>query len=272
VPPLATSLVTSSAVPAVSALPSSADAVAAARLLAIDASTERLCLALQIGDQVHTVDADGGAQASAQALPLVLALLRDAGVVLASLDAVAFAHGPGAFTGLRTACAVAQGLAFGAGLPVLAVDSLLIVAEQARAAGAAMGEPLRMAGWVAMDARMDEVYAGRYEPDGQAWAVRQPPALYDLPALAACWQSQPPRWVAGSALAAFGARLPLPSDCRRIDTDTGRAAALMRVAQAAWRSGAAVAPEDALPLYLRDKVALTTAERAAAAAPREASR
>jgi len=232
---------------------------APAALLALDSSTERLCLALQARGRLHVHEEAGGAQASARIVPQVMALLGDAGVALAGLDAIAFARGPGAFTGLRTACAVAQGLALGAGRPVLALDSLQVVAEDAWAAlGVA---PL----WVAMDARMDEVYAACYARAGEGWVVQQAPALYELDALNVRWRAQPPQAVAGSALAAFGARLHTGA-ARCQPAEQARAAALMRVAQAAWQAGQAIDAAEALPLYLRDKVALTTAERAQRAA------
>ncbi len=230
-----------------------------ATLLAIDSSTERLCLALQAGDHGHVRELAGGAQASAQLLPAVQALLAEAGCSLQALDAVAFARGPGAFTGLRTACAVAQGLAFGAALPVLALDSLCIVAEDAHAAA---GEPADFQTWVAMDARMDEVYAGCYLREGAGWRVVVAPGLYDLATLHALWQVQPPVHVCGSALQAFGERLHTGAAiCQPLEM--ARAQALARVAQQAWAAGAGIPAEQALPLYLRDKVALTTAEREA---------
>ena len=236
---------------------------APATLLAIDSSTDRLCLALQSGAHCRTVEEAGGAQASAHILPRLLALLADAGVTPARLDAIAFARGPGAFTGLRTACAVAQGLAFGAGRPVLPVDSLMLVAEDAAAhAGTAALDV-----WVAMDARMDEIYAGHYRRAACDWEVLEAPALYGLDALQARWQAAPPQMVAGSALQAFGDRLRTGGAALQA-VEHGRAAALMRLAQQAWRRGEAVAAEQALPLYLRDKVALTTAERAQRAAER----
>lgn len=229
-----------------------------ANLVAIDTSGERLRLALQSGGRVLTHDEEGGARASARLLPALHELCRKGGVALQALDAVAFAQGPGAFTGLRVACAVAQGLALGLGRPLLPLDSLQVVAEAARAEGA---DEL----WVAMDARMDEVYAAAYRWAGLRWQVAQPPALWTLEALRACWQARPPAAASGSALAAFGDRLGLPAGVPRFDA-ADRAAALMRLAQMAWRDGAAIDAAQALPLYLRDKVALTTAEREAARA------
>jgi tRNA threonylcarbamoyladenosine biosynthesis protein TsaB len=226
-------------------------------LLAFDTSTEAMAVALQAPDRLLVWNGAGGAAASAQLLPRVDAMLRDAGIELRQLQAIAFGAGPGAFTGLRTACAVAQGLAFGAALPVLAVDSLMLVAEDARAWSLAAQDID-----VALDARMDEVYAGRYRFDGMRWQVLRAPSLCTLPALHQMWRETPPACVAGSALKVFGEQLRC-GDVLRIEVEVDRAAALMRVAQQAWRDGAAVDAADALPLYLRDKVALTTAEREA---------
>ena len=115
-----------------------------------------------------------------------------------------------------------------------------------------------------MDARMDEAYCARYRWQGGHWHVVQAPALVTLPALNAAWSALPPQGVvAGSALAAFGDRLSLPAGCQRILREADRAAALLRLAQRAALDSEGVDPADALPLYLRDKVALTTAERAA---------
>ncbi|MGS0756850.1 tRNA (adenosine(37)-N6)-threonylcarbamoyltransferase complex dimerization subunit type 1 TsaB, partial [Roseateles sp. GG27B] len=101
-------------------------------LLALDSSTETMALALSGPAGRLYFEAAGGPQASVRLVPEALALLARAGLSLADVDAIAFGCGPGAFTGLRAACAVAQGLAFGAGKPVLSIDSLLLVAEDAR--------------------------------------------------------------------------------------------------------------------------------------------
>ena len=102
------------------------------RWLAFDTSTDVLSLAVARGERVWTQTLPGGPQASAGLIPAVLALMAEADMPLASLDAIVFGRGPGSFTGLRTACAVAQGLAFGADVPVLPVDTLQAVAEEAR--------------------------------------------------------------------------------------------------------------------------------------------
>lgn len=242
-----------------------------ARLLAIDTSTEQLTVAARNGERSLTLIEEGGAQASSRLLPAALALLRDVGLVPADLDAIAFGRGPGAFTGLRTACAVAQGLSLGTGAPLLPIDSLMIVAEDvlaqlgseaAEVAAALATTPL----WVAIDARMDEVYAAAYRLEDRRWRAEVAPALWTLEALAQRWRAEPPHCVAGNAPALFGARLPLAAGTRELPQPHDRAAALLRLAQRAWDDGQAIDAAAALPLYLRDRVALTTAERAAARA------
>jgi tRNA threonylcarbamoyladenosine biosynthesis protein TsaB len=239
-------------------------------LLAFDTATEQMSVAVIVGEGDFCAQELGGARASQRLLPLVFELLHAAGLPAARLDAVAFGRGPGAFTGLRTATSVAQGLALGIGCPVLPLDSLMIIAEDARERHGANEL------WVVMDARMDEVYAGAYRFENDRWQVQHEPALFTLPALQALWQADAPQAVAGSALAAFGERLRC-GGARRIDeagTDranveprAGRAGALARLARAAWLHDEAIDAAQALPLYLRDKVALTIAERVAALAP-----
>ena len=233
-------------------------------LLAFDTAAEHLSIGLAARDQVLTHEAAGGAQASATLIPAILALLAQAGVALRELDAIAFGRGPGAFTGLRTACSVAQGLAFGAAKPVLPIDTLLAVAEDARA-----GDPNDLRVWVAMDARMNEVYAAHYGFAAGRWSVLDAPMLTTPELLNQRWHAQPPQVVAGSALAAFGAQLST-LDARRVPGALPRAAALLALAQALWAQGGAVAAALALPLYLRDKVAQTTLEREATRAAKDA--
>jgi len=220
-------------------------------LLALDSSTDTMALALVTPGQTQVFEAQGGPQASARMLPEVKALLAAAGVQMAQLDAIAFGQGPGAFTGLRTACAVAQGLAFGLDKPVLAIDSLMLVAEDARTQGA--GDDV----WVAMDARIGEIYAAHYRWADGAWGVVEAPALYKPEALAAHWGA--PVAVAGTALTEYAEALgTLPQAWPQARS---RAAALGALALAAWQRGETRDATEALPVYVRDKVALTTAER-----------
>lgn len=233
-------------------------------LLAFDTATEHLSVALSVRGEVCTHEAAGGAQASASLIPAIFALLARAGVGLEALDAIAFGRGPGAFTGLRTACSVAQGLAFGAGKPVLPIDSLLAVAEDAR------GDDARdQRVWVAMDARMNEIYAAQYAFSGGHWAALDAPLLTTAEALNARWRAQPPDLIAGNALAAFEATL-VTGAARRAPDALPRAGAMLPLARALWTQGGAVDAARALPLYVRDKVAQTTLERDAARAAKAA--
>ena len=236
-------------------------------LLALDTSTDTMAVALAGPAGVQCHEGEGGARASATLLPRVREMLRAQGLRAAQLQAVAFARGPGAFTGLRTACAVAQGLAVGAGCPVVPVDSLMLVAEDAAAWGATPGD--RVA--VVMDARMGEVYAARLCWRGPApgcptgWEVVQPPGLFAPSALAAWgpWLDEAAGWATGSGLPL----LPPGAWPQGVRARAGssRAGALMRLTERLWAAGCVVQAHEALPLYLRDKVALTVAERAEAA-------
>ncbi|MES2101354.1 MAG: tRNA (adenosine(37)-N6)-threonylcarbamoyltransferase complex dimerization subunit type 1 TsaB [Pseudomonadota bacterium] len=236
-------------------------------LLAFDTATEHMSIALAVRGEAFTHEAVGGAQASATLIPAILALLAQAGLTLRELDAIAFGRGPGAFTGLRTACSVAQGLAFGANKPVLPIDTLLAVAEDAR------GDDRRAQRvWVAMDARMNEVYAAQYGFSDGRWTVLDAPMLTTPDALGERWRAQPPALIAGSALAAFGDRLATHG-ARLAPDALPRARAMLPLARALWAAGGAVDAALALPLYVRDKVAQTTVERdAARAAKLEAGR
>ena len=228
-------------------------------LLAFDTSTEQFSVAVQRADgRRWTHQGAGGAQSSAALIPTALALLAEAGLGLGELRAIVFGRGPGSFTGLRTACSVAQGLAFGAGVPVLPVDTLLAVAEAARLA---QGATQVLA---CLDARMSEVYSAAYRQQGGLWH-RQAEITVDAPEALA-----PPAgagWVlAGNAFGPYLDRLPSAlAAWPRIDA-LPTAEALLSLAPALLAAGQAVPAEQALPLYIRDKVAHTVAERAAAAA------
>jgi tRNA threonylcarbamoyladenosine biosynthesis protein TsaB len=191
----------------------------------------------------------GGAQASAALIPAIQGLLARAGLTLSDLDAIVIGRGPGSFTGLRTACSVAQGLAFGAGVPVLAVDTLMAVAEDAHWR-AGVTEVVAV-----LDARMDEVYWAHYVRDAGRW-LRQGGFALGRPESVVV----PRRWaLAGNAFSAYGERWP---DAVRIDA-LPTAAALLRLAPALLDAGQGGPASAALPLYIRDRVAQTTEERAA---------
>lgn len=238
------------------------------KFLAFDTSTDRMSIALTDGVRVWQHSGAGGAQASATLIPAILALLADAGLALGQLDAIAFGRGPGSFTGLRTACAVAQGLAFGAnggaGMPVLPIDTLMAVAEEARfqqhqAAGNPSGASSVLRVTALLDARMDEMYVRSYEFHGDACAplgeceLIRPENLVPEPATG-LW--------AGNVFGVYADRLPagLASLTRLEALPT--AAAMLRLAPALAAAGHCVDAALALPLYVRDKVALTTDERA----------
>ena len=230
--------------------------------LAFDTATEHLSIALQVGDRTWSHEAAGGALASSTLIPGVMDLLAQAGIGLRELDAIAFGRGPGAFTGLRTACSVAQGLAFGVDKPVLPIDTLLAVAEDARrlSGGGALDDV-----WVTMDARMDEIYAAHAVFEAGAWRLATAPWLCTPQQLNERWRVAAPRAVAGTALALFGDRLACGA-ALRLPQALPRARAMLPLAAALWAQGGAVDAAQALPLYLRDKVAQTMAERAAAKA------
>ena len=252
------------------------------RWLAFDTSTDVLSLGVARGDQVWTQTLPGGAQSSSALIPAVLALLAKADMPLASLDAIVFGRGPGSFTGLRTACAVAQGLAFGADVPVLPVDTLLAVAEEARWAqvqAGAIAPDADLTVLALLDARMDEVYSAAYGWQAGVGSVhgrwQEASPLQVTAPERVRRPSGPSVLLAGNAFAAYGDRLPggvnhgpsnglqndlaLSLSCEALPT----AGALLRLAPALWAQGLAVPAELAMPLYIRNKVANTTAEREA---------
>ena len=248
--------------------------------LAIETSTDMLSLAIAStqGDksQVWAHTTQGGAKASQLVLPEIVRLMEEAHMGFADLTAVVFGKGPGSFTGLRTACSVAQGLAFGAGTFVLPIDTLLAVAEDARYQSTQQlqqqiqhqmhhqqleqhpEETQRF--FVAMDARMDQVYTAAYEWRSE-WQCVQAPSVNSPENI-----SVPTEWkdlaftTVGNAWGAFAARWPAELSGKHMYA-MPTAQALLRLSPVAFGQGLAVLPEDALPLYIRDKVAQTTQER-----------
>ena len=199
------------------------------KLLAFDTSTEVMSIAVQNGADVYEFVGVGGAQASSRLIPEIQALMAQAGLALQELDGIAFGAGPGAFTGLRASCAVAQGLGFGANVPLFPINTLHAVALHMHAK---TGEFKITA---ALDARMGEIYWQVFDflandlgvPVGEPQLSKADPQSFALGTLP-------------TALVFLG----LAADM--------------------FAKGRLTMPADALPLYVRNKVAQTTAEREAA--------
>ncbi len=229
------------------------------KLLAFDTSTDSMSLALTDGARTWQHTGPGGAQASSTLIPAILDLLGQAGLALTELDALVFGRGPGSFTGLRTACSVAQGLALGARLPVLPLDTLMAVAEEARFQHEGAQAAARLQVTALLDARMDEMYVQRFACDAGRWT-----------ALADCTLIRPEHLpldpadslLAGNVFSVYATRLPVFPDSLPRLTALPTAAAMLRLAPALLAAGHGVPARLALPLYVRDKVALTTEERA----------
>jgi tRNA threonylcarbamoyladenosine biosynthesis protein TsaB len=235
------------------------------KLLAFDTSTDVMSIAVSRDDGAASglwqQQGEGGAKSSTGLIAGVLELMRQSGMVLAELDAICFGCGPGSFTGLRTSCAVAQGLAFGANVPVLPVNSLLAVAEEARFsafAGAERGQVTAL-----LDARMDEIYTATFAFDAGLWSELLPATLCKPEGVTLPHPGAGDVVAAGNAFAVYGERLiGLPVDAARIQA-LPQATAMLRLAPQLLAAGKAVSADHALPTYIRDKVAQTTAERAA---------
>ena len=226
------------------------------KILAIETSTETASVALLDGERISERSVAGRPGHSETLLPEILGLLADAGARLADLDAIAFGAGPGAFTGLRLACGVVQGLAMGAGKPVIPVGTLEALASQCADESGAI--------FVAVDARMSEVYFAAYERrDGQLVERMAPacaaPGEVRLPAEGA--------WFGfGSAFKAYGEIL-VPAVGERLTgfdvSPVPLASSVARLAAVRLARGETIDAALAAPLYVRDKVAMTTAERLA---------
>ena len=229
-------------------------------ILALETSTERLSIAILRDGQAFARDIDAGQRHSELALPLLNELLAEAALTLRQFDVIAFGQGPGSFTGVRIACGLAQGIALGIGKSTVPVPTQMALAEQAD------GDKVI----VAIDARMGEIYFAAYQRDADlanGWRhavapmLLKPQALppldgedwvaagsgFDVPALAGQLTS---RYSGQIASVAFGL-LPCALDVANI--------AARQLASAGLAS--AIAPEHAAPLYLRNKVAMTIAER-----------
>ncbi|AMO95758.1 tRNA threonylcarbamoyl adenosine modification protein YeaZ [Collimonas fungivorans] len=231
-------------------------------ILAIETSTEVASAALLRDGRVITRESAGVQTHSLAILPMVQDLLAEAGISLAQCDALAFGVGPGSFTGVRTACGIVQGLAFGADLPVLPVVTLAAMAQACRDLNGA-GEVLAV-----LDARMGEVYWAQYRFAGNAWQVMVEPVLSapsqvtPLPVQSGVLQA------CGNGLAAYPeAFAAAPCAAEGLPAVMPNARQVAQLGSIALAQGGGLSAVEAQPLYLRNKVALTTAERAAKVNP-----
>jgi tRNA threonylcarbamoyladenosine biosynthesis protein TsaB len=227
------------------------------RVLALDAATEACSVALLSNDALISRTIESGKNNAVKILSMAEELMAEAQVSLSMLDGIAASIGPGGFTGVRMSVAVAQGLAFGADLKVVPVTTLEAMALQV------LDGP--EAGALAcLDARMGEVYWGCFTWDA-VHGTLQSGALQVGPPGSVTWELGGRYVGVGRGFSAY----PILTALRGVETDALRSAALPNAREIArlgalrLTGGVALDAADLKPLYLRDKVAFTAAERAA---------
>jgi tRNA threonylcarbamoyladenosine biosynthesis protein TsaB len=223
------------------------------KLLAIETSTEHCSVALWQDGVVSARSEKVGQKHSEVLMAMVDAVLKDAGCKIREMEGIAFGKGPGSFTGVRIACGVTQGLAFGVDVNVVGVCTLQALAE-------ASGKDKVIA---ALDARMGELYLAAYQKEGDGWRTVIEPCLCkaeDAPTIAGeGWYGCGSGFAVSEVLQQRYAAQMEGVDAQAVP----QADAVVRLAAVEFALGNAVDAALALPLYLRDKVALTTRERAA---------
>jgi tRNA threonylcarbamoyladenosine biosynthesis protein TsaB len=221
-------------------------------LLAFDTSTEFLSLAVMRGDAVFKFDTLAGQSHSQIILPQIQTLLTEAGLQLKDLHGIAFGAGPGSFTGVRIAAGVAQGLGFGASLPVFGVCTLMALAEASDTQKVV----------ACLDARMGEVYHAAYVKTAGVWKVAVEPGLYK-PDVVPLVQGHD--WVgAGSGWQTYAEVLShaYGNQVQTIQPATLPSAhAILKLALPVFSRGEAKPAGEAMPIYIRNRVALKTTER-----------
>lgn len=223
-------------------------------ILALDTSTEYLSVALQVEEQVRARHFHAGQTHSQTILPTVRELLNEAQIDMHNLNGIAFGAGPGSFTGLRIGCGVAQGLAFGASLPVVGVSTLMALAE-------ASGHSRVIA---CLDARMGEVYHAVYIKAVNGWQIEIAPGLYkpqQVPAV------EGQDWIGvGNGWAAYAdvlAEQYAGQISATMPAQYPEASAMLRLALPIFEAGQGQPAAEAAPIYIRNRVALKTHEREA---------
>ncbi|MET3118949.1 tRNA threonylcarbamoyladenosine biosynthesis protein TsaB [Undibacterium sp. GrIS 1.8] len=234
-------------------------------LLAIETSTELASAALLIGDTLISRELTGVQTHSQGILPAIQSLLLEAGLSLKQCDAIAFGCGPGAFTGVRTACGIVQGLAFGTNLPILPVVSLQAMAESARQQHVLSND---VVDYIAvLDARMGEVYWAQYRYLNSVWQVIVAPTLSKAEEVRAVVDSD--LLDSSSLVFALGQGVVLPENVSMAESFSAHlhiacmphARQIAQLALPDYLAGRGLDASQAQPLYLRNKIALTTAER-----------
>ena len=217
-------------------------------LLALDTATEACSVALLHNGQVFSRYAVIPRLHAQSILPMISEVLAEAGIAKTAIEAIAFGRGPGAFTGLRIAVGVVQGLAFALELPVLPVSNLAAIAQRAcREHGVSQVA-------VAIDARMDEVYWGCFT------LVNGEVSLQGMEAVVAPEGAQLPRnaqgdwFAAGTGWQAYAERIAAPVSAKDAQL-LPHAADILTLAKGMWQRGESIAAQAAQPIYLRDQVA-----------------
>jgi len=226
------------------------------KILAFDTSSEYCSIALLLERGILGEEVLAGQRHSELVLPMVSRILDETGLTLAQLDGIAFGSGPGSFTGLRIACGIAQGLAFGAGLPVIGIGTLEALAQQAGGTRVI----------VALDARMQEIYHAAYRKVLDGWQAVSGPTLclpQDAPPIQIQIQEQD--WTGcGSGFDMYPEVLRSRYEGHLNHIISGvrpDARAMAQLAAPRFARGQGIDPADAAPLYIRNKVALKEKER-----------
>jgi tRNA threonylcarbamoyladenosine biosynthesis protein TsaB len=224
-------------------------------VIALDTATEYCSVAIARDRTVMQCEVEAGQSHSQRLLPLLQQILGEHGLTLRDIDGIAFGAGPGSFTGLRIACGIAQGLAYGLDVPVVPVGNLQALAMAARTAA-----PQAARVGVALDARMHEAYWAVYECVGAIPEELAPPALVALADLGPTLARFGIDTAAGNAFVLVAG----PAGTTVLPRVRATAAEMAQLGLARLQAGEGVAAHQAAPLYVRDRVAQTVGERRAA--------